>query len=299
MWEHYVREMRYLTSAKEPLLGAEKPLEEADYVAFGVPYDLTSSFRPGSRYGPEAVRKFSANLEPNSYVRDYDSLAAPVYDAGNLVFDYRLSVMLKRTYRLVNAIRALGKKPIMIGGEHTFTLAAVLAFKSPKLSLIVLDAHLDLREEYCGLRLSHATYLRRLRERRPEHKISVIGVRGYDKSEIDYATNSSINIIYSRELSNPAEVSKRLEHQIADGDIYISLDIDVLDPAYAPGVGNPEPGGLSVSQLIDIIHEIAVERVVGFDVMEVSPLFDTGATAAAASRLIVELLAAMSGARRL
>ncbi|MEM3096641.1 MAG: agmatinase [Nitrososphaerota archaeon] len=299
MLDRYLNDIRFLARTKDNLLGAETPLENAEYVVFGVPYDLTSSFRPGSRYGPEAVRHFSANLESNSYIRDYDAMTAPLYDAGNLVFDYRLPVMLKRTYRLVKAIRALNKRPIMIGGEHTFTLASISALRTTGLAVIILDAHLDLRDEYLGLRLNHATYLRRLKEKNPEIPITIVGARGYDRSELEFARKYSINIIRASDITDSSESLRGLEQEISDRDVYISFDIDVLDPAYAPGVGNPEPGGLSMAQLTTIIHRIVGRRVVGFDVVEVSPLYDTGVTAAAASRLIIECLAAISGARHL
>jgi agmatinase len=299
MPENHLQDLKFLTQAREPLLGLETPLEKADYISFGVPYDLTSSFRPGSRYGPEYVRRFSANIECNSYFRDFDATQALIYDAGNIAFDYRLPTMLKRVYRLSRIIDSMGKIPIMIGGEHTFTLPAVQALKRHSPSLVILDAHLDLRDEYCGLRLNHATYLRRLREKRPDIPMLVVGARGYDRSEAGYAEKNGITVISSRECENTAKIHETIGGFVEGRDVYVSVDMDVLDPGYAPGVGNPESGGLTTNQLLEIIQMMEGARIIGFDLMEVSPLYDNGATAAAAGRILVELLAVISGTRYL
>ncbi len=299
MSDKYFEEFKFLTQPRETLVGTETPIEQAEYIAFGVPYDLTSSFRPGSRYGPEHVRRFSMNIELNSYYRDFDAMRVMIYDAGNIVFDYRLSAMLKRVYRLSRMIDGMGKVPVMIGGEHTFTLAAVQALRKPRLSLLVFDAHLDLRDEYCGLRINHATYLRRLSERRPEMPIMVVGARGYERAEVEYAKKRGITILNSVECGKTSELSRLVEEFVGGREVYLSVDIDVLDPAYAPGVGNPEPGGLTTPQILEIINMIRDTRIVGFDIMEVSPLYDNGSTSAAACRILFELLATNSGARYL
>ena len=280
---------RYYTIPRQPLFGIETEREEAYFLAFGVPYDLTSSFRPGSRYGPETIRKFTANIEVNSYFRDFDVVSARVHDLGDIAFDYRPSEMLKRVYRTVVKISGEGKIPVMLGGEHTFTLASVTALREKNPVLVVFDAHLDLRDEYLGLRINHATYLRRLAERMPRLEVYVLGVRGYDREEIRYGMERGVKIFL---YHNFMEGVKTLAEAVAGKNIYISLDIDVLDPSIAPGVGNPEAGGAGLIDVARAIHMLSAGKIVGLDLVEVSPLYDTGATAAAASRLLVEMLAA-------
>lgn len=279
--------LAYYTISRQSLFGVETRFEDAVFLAFGVPYDLTSSFRPGSRYGPESIRKFTANIETNSYFKDFNAVNAGVHDLGDISFDYRPSEMLKRVYRVVGEIAGVGKIPVMLGGEHTFTLAAVSALTAS--TLIVFDAHLDLRDEYCGLRFSHATYLRRLADRRPGLEIWVLGVRGYDREEIRYGEERGVKMVFSFDFMEGVEM---VSESVAGKNIYISLDIDVLDPSIAPGVGNPEPGGVGLTDMARAIHTLSGAKVVGLDLMEVSPLYDTGATSAAASRLLVEMLAA-------
>ncbi len=276
---------------RETFLGVEGDFSTAKYFLFGVPYDLTSSFRPGSRYGPEIVRKFSANMETNSYRLNFDASSAKIFDGGDVVFSYRLSTMLKRVYRVVKNVVEKGKVPIMIGGEHTFTLAAYLAASNQKTAIVVFDAHFDLRDNYGDLRLNHATYLRRLVEKKPNIFVAVVGVRGYDLAELDFAQKNNITFIKASEVGDISRTSKILKEAVEDRQFYVSVDIDVLDPCYAPGVGNPEPCGMSVEQLIELIHLLGRYDPIGFDLMEVNPLYDNGATAAAASRVLVEFLA--------
>ncbi|MDW8062539.1 MAG: agmatinase [Candidatus Caldarchaeum sp.] len=282
-----------MLKSRTPFLGSETSLQDAKFFVFGVPYDLSSSFRRGASAGPEAVRKFSANIEANSYRTKADLSAAKVFDGGDIVYDVKLSKMLARVYRVVAKIDADGKIPIMIGGEHTFTYAALKALKKRASSLIVFDAHFDLRDDYAGLRMNHASYLRRLVEKNPSLRVAVIGVRGYDFSEEAYAQERKIAYVKACELDDFSRVLRVLSEIVAEGRPYISVDIDVLDPAYAPGVGNPEPEGANPSQIIDLVKFLGKYHPVGFDLMEVNPSFDTGATAAVAARLIFEFMASL------
>jgi len=284
---------------REPVLGVESSLEDADYVAFGVPYDLTSSFRPGARYGPEAVRKLSANLEANSTHEEMDASRARVHDAGDIVFRYSLSKMMKSVYNTVRAIRSDGKVPLMLGGEHTFTFASVLAACREDSNLVLFDAHFDLRDSYLDSRWNHATYLRRLVEKRPRLHVAVIGVRGYDLDEIRLAREKGIFFYTPKQiLQNLNQVKKQVKDVLVGGETYTSVDIDVLDPSYAPGVGNPEPGGLNTDQLSELLRAVCGPETVGLDVMEVCPLYDTGLAAAQAARVIVESITAIETGKK-
>lgn len=233
----------------------------------------------------------SANIEANSYRRKVDVSTAKVFDGGDVVFEIRLSKMLEKVYRIVDQISGRQKIPIMIGGEHTFTYSAVKALKNKVSSLIVFDAHFDLRDDYFGLKMNHATYLRRLVEKMPSLSVAVIGVRGYDLSEEKFAENRKILYLKAAELDDFSRVLRIISETIDGGRPYVSVDIDVFDPAYAPGVGNPEPEGASPSQIIDLVNFIGSFNPVGFDLMEVNPLFDTGSTAALAARVIFEFVA--------
>ncbi|MEM1946716.1 MAG: agmatinase [Candidatus Caldarchaeum sp.] len=282
-------ELRFSLRQRETFLGVEGGFADAQYFIFGVPYDLTSSFRPGSRFGPEAVRRFSANIEANSYSKPYDATTAKVYDAGDIVFSYKLSTMLKRVYRVVKNVSLSGKMPVMVGGEHTFTYAAFSAVNAS--TLIIFDAHFDLRNEYCDLWLNHATYLRRLIEKRPQAKIVVLGVRAFDLAEEKFAREKKITFVKPSELNDVSRTMRILKEFVANRSFYLSVDLDVLDPCYAPGVGNPEPCGITPGQLFDLIHFLGEHSPVAFDVMELNPLYDNGSTAAVASKLLIELLA--------
>lgn len=280
----------YLTKSVS-FLGTECPFSEAKYFFFGVPYDLTSSFRPGSRFGPDSVRRFSANIEANSYRKQFNTERAKVYDGGDIVYTPRLSTMLRRVHQVVKTAVSAGKTPVMVGGEHTFTLPAVHATLKKPSALIVFDAHFDLRDEYAGLKLNHATYLRRLLNRRPDISVLVVGVRGYDPSEEQYAVEKGVRFVKSHEAEDVSRLSRLMADTVGGKDLYVSVDIDVLDPAYAPGVGNPEPEGLTPSQLFDLIHLLDGRRLRGFDVVEVNPIYDNGSTASVAAKTLMELVA--------
>ncbi|MEM0349147.1 MAG: agmatinase [Candidatus Caldarchaeum sp.] len=271
--------------------GAETGLEEARYCVFGVPYDLTSSFRPGSRYGPEAVRRFSANIEANSYRKTFDITAAKIADLGDIIFEYRLPKMVSKVAKVVETLSGLGKIPVMIGGEHSFTYPCFKHLAEKSSCLIVLDAHFDLRDEYLGLRFNHASYLRRLVEKFPDKPVAVLGVRGFDPAEEKFAKSHGVTYIKACEMGDWRRVTKVVEEVVGDGRPYISVDIDVVDPGFCPGVGNPEPEGLTPTQIINLVSTIGAFRPSGLDVVEVNPLFDNGATAALAARIIFETIA--------
>ena len=289
-------EIGHIIKSRDFLFCSDKSFEDSKYVAFGVPFDLTSTFRIGSRYGPEAVRRYSSNIEINSVMFDFNIDNVKLHDLGDVVFSYKLSKMLKRTYTVCRKILSHGKIPIMLGGEHTFTLSSVLAAYRERrdLVLVVFDAHLDLRNEYMDLKISHATYLRRLLERAEGLDVVVLGVRGYSEEEVLEARRRGVTYYTTRQIvENPDLIRRRLSTTIGGRPIYISIDIDVLDPVYAPGVGNPEPLGITPNNLLELLYSICSPAVVGMDVMEVSPLHDHGLSAAYAAKILVEMIAAI------
>lgn len=268
-----------------------RPVASPSMIIFGVPFDATSTFRRGSRFGPPAIRWASHSIESYSPVlrRDLDDVAFS--DAGDI------DVTGLDADAVVDAIRAYVQRlppisiPLMLGGEHTITCGAVEALRArhANLALVQVDAHADLREEYEGLRLSHATVIRRIADRIGAGAIVQLGVRAGTRDEFDFAQRS---LQYSsRRVEIPAAVWTWLEGR----PVYVTVDIDAADPAHAPGTGNPEPDGLSAHDLLTLIRRLGMLTVVGLDVVEVSPPFDpSGRTAILGATIVREAILALA-----
>ncbi len=263
---------------RSPLfVGSEKSFEEAVYIAFGAPFDGTASHRPGSRFAPLALRVMSEYLElPEEH-------KISLCDLGDLHPTNSLEVILRRVGEAVERISKSGKVPVILGGEHTITLAS-----SSKLDhvdgLVVFDAHLDMRDEFMDTKVNHTTWLRRFLEDRRVGRVIVVGARAYTEEERRFAERNDVKLISSLEICfNFKSSAKKLEALTSDlNNVYLSIDLDVLDPAYAPGVSNPEPGGISSAHFYELIKLASRVGLIGLDLVEVNPLFDNGLTAAAA-----------------
>jgi len=273
------------------MLDLEVEYEDARYVVFGVPYDLTSSFRFGSRFAPRAVREASAYIEIYSTRARLDASELKIADLGDLASVYGLPTMLRRVKAVAARIARDGKIPVMIGGEHTFTYGAVEAFGKDT-ALVSFDAHLDLRSEYLGDAWSHATFMRRIVERIGPKEIVIVGPRAFIPEERRFAQQKGVGLVYAWEIVSDPEGSKRrlLEGLSSAQKIYLTLDMDVLDIPFAPGVGNPEPEGINSTQLYDLLSAISDRRLVGFDIAEVCPPYDQGQAAVHAAKALVEVL---------
>ncbi|MBM5805987.1 MAG: agmatinase [Candidatus Verstraetearchaeota archaeon] len=280
--------------------GFKRDFSEADFVLFGVPFDSTSSYRPGSRFGPTALREVSANLETWSWRTGVDFEEVKLHDMGDLAVVHGDSAeTIRRVAETVEDIVSSRKVPVMVGGEHMMTLGAVKAFKD--VTVVSFDAHFDMRDEYLSNRLSHACVMRRIAEELGAGKVVLMGARGTYREEMDFVKKSGINYLSSFEImrSVAKAASSWLHERLRDcKKVYISIDIDVLDPAYAPGVGNSEPEGISPTVLLDVLNEVVDDRVVGFDLMEVSPQYDNGSTATVASKIIFEICSMITASRR-
>ena len=267
------------------LFGSPKPYEEALFACYGVPFDSTSWFRPGSRFGPLSIRVASQGLE-NPYNRI--SLA----DLGDLPPSVNVAANLRRVFRVVKQIVKDGKIPVGIGGEHTLTLAAFKA-ACTDCGLIVLDAHLDMRDDFMDSRLNHATWLRRLTEKGFGERILVIGARGFEMKELEYAEQNGVKALLCNELEKADKTVKEFLDKFDR--IYLSIDMDVLDPSSAPGVSSPEPLGMSPNLLHRVLEMIlSSARLVGVDVVEVNPLFDNGLTSIHAASLLLKIFTTIS-----
>ncbi len=270
------------------LFSSHRDYEKTSFAAYGFPIDLTSGFRPGSRFGPQAIRESSERIE-NPYGESVLDLA----DLGDLPPTNSLRMALKRVWRVVREIVGDGKIPLGIGGEHTMTLASASAACREGCGLMIFDAHFDMRDEYLDTRVNSATWLRRLMEKK-RLSIMVVGVRGFSAEERAYAEENGVTYYLSEDVeSRFSLVADEVEEFVSrNSNIYLSLDIDVLDPAYAPGTTYPEPCGISPTKLYELLRRACKGRITGFDVTEVNPLYDNGQSALYAAKAILEVLSA-------
>ena len=281
-------------SATGGFSGFSKPLQQARHVVVGVPFDHTSTFRSGSRFGPNAIREASLNIETYSLRSGVDVESIPIHDAGDLHVVDDVSETLRRLRAVTGDILAAGKMPVCIGGEHTITLGAVQSLPS-ETGVISFDAHGDLRDEYGGGKLSHATVLRRISEEVGTDAVFVCGVRALCKEEVDFIETERIRHLTPwglREIGVHKAGEVLTDFLTSFKHAYLTVDLDVLDPAFCPGVGNPEFEGLTPSELTYLVSRVAEQRMVAFDVVELCPNYDLGAGSAAAARLIFEVIAA-------
>lgn len=253
-------------------MAAGKDPERARGILLGAPLDDTSSFRPGSRFAPAAIRVVSRSLEEYSIYRKKSLDDLPFYDAGDLLLSPGATIDSLDTIRKsVSSLLQAGKKPFVIGGEHTVTLAAVRGCLEHYKELLILyfDAHADMRPSYQGLAHSHASVAYHL-QGLPGVSLYQFGVRSADKEELLYV---------QKENFFPFLVAKPLKNilpSLKNTPIYVSLDIDVIDPAFAPGVTAPEPGGVTSQEIMDVFSflEDYNKNVVAFDLVEICPPFD-------------------------
>ena len=277
-----------------PFSGYQKPFNEASYTILGVPFDYTSTYRTGARFAPTAIREASLNIETYSFRTGLDLEKIKIHDLGNLDVSANVDETLKRLEIVTKELLEAKKTPIFIGGEHTITLGIAKALKNTeKLVIISFDAHLDLRNEYLGLKTSHTTFMRRINEKIRPQKIIEVGTRAVCQEEIEYVEKTGINYITSLEIQREGlEKTKEKLGRLLEGveNIYLSIDLDVLDPAYAPAVQNPEPEGIDPYTLHELIAEICKRSIIAFDLVEVTPNYDEGITAIQAAKTIFETI---------
>jgi agmatinase len=274
--------------------------EEAEFVIVGAPFDATTSFRSGTREGPDAVRRASYNFETYVHRHGIDFRDINVTDLGNLDLGAD-PAYARETIRDSFAFIPEKAIPIFIGGEHSIAppIVAEVARRHGEIGVIVLDAHFDLREEYGGTRLSHACASRHIIETEGVAGYSSIGIRSGDMKEYIYAEEHGVCYHSSDEVRERGieVVMKDVLKEVGCDEIYLSIDFDAIDPAYAPGVGNPEPFGLSSWDVRHVVESVA-PRTIGLDVNEIAPAFDGGQTAALGAKLIREFIAAKAAANR-
>ncbi|MEJ5327157.1 MAG: agmatinase [Candidatus Bathyarchaeia archaeon] len=295
-WELFVSQSNVFS-------GFQKPFEKARYVVFGVPFDVTSTYRTGARFGPTAIRQASLNIETYSFRTGVDVEDLPLHDVGDLHVSTSPEKTVDTLRLVVDDILAAGKIPIAIGGEHTITLGIMKGFggKAKETAVVSFDAHLDLRREFMGLTLSHTTFMQLINEEAKPAKIVEVGTRAVCRDELDYAEKAGIKFYTSHQVrkEGAAQIISHLKDTLSPYKrIYLTVDMDVLDPAFAPAVQNPEPEGLETHTLLDILCALCDKRVVGFDVVEIAPVYDQGISAVAAARVIFEILCQIEKARK-
>jgi agmatinase len=276
--------LRLYLKSRLSLFSVGEDYENAEYIVFGVPFDSTTTFIPGCRFGPIAIRIFSENID----YPDMDEVCLRIADLGDLVPTVNVRLMLKRVYRVVEKIIGDEKKPIILGGEHTLTLASLKALaKHVEPTVIIFDAHLDLRSEFMDTRINHATWLRRFLEKKTG-KVAVVGCRDFSREELEYA-EKNVDLLISTESieKNIDEAVDRFNNFLKDsGKIYVSIDLDVLEQQGIIGVSNPSPRGLTYIQINKFLNKIPIEKIIGLDVVEANPLIDRGVSASHGAHLI-------------
>lgn len=269
-------------------IGCDCEYEDAKIVIFGAPYDSTTSFRPGTRFGPSAMRNESFGIETYSPYQDKDLLDVNVFDSGDLELIFgtpqkALADIKATAEQILND----GKMPCMIGGEHLVTLGAVeaVAEKYENLHIVHFDAHADLREDYLGERFSHACVLHRCHDIIGDGKIFQFGIRSGEREEFQFAKEHTE--MHKFNFDGLKEAVQKIGQQ----PVYFTLDLDVLDPSQFPGTGTPEAGGVTFTELMGAIKEVSKLNIVGFDVNELCPVYDqSGASTALACKLLREIL---------
>ncbi|HZK86782.1 MAG TPA: agmatinase [Syntrophomonas sp.] len=257
---------------KAIFMGSAAGLEEADRVIIGLPMDFTTSFRPGTRLAPYRIREVSEGVEEYSIYQDRSLEEISFYDAGDVQIPFgNVQQSLKRMEVTARELLSMNKKIFSIGGEHLVSLPIIRAYKEiyPELVVIQMDAHADLREDYMGEVLSHACVMNHVVKLLGEKNLYQLGIRSGTREELQYAKRAS-NLYLDEFLTALPEVKQK----IGNKPVYITVDIDVLDPAFAPGTGTPEAGGISSRDLIKALLDLASLNVVGFDLVEISPAHD-------------------------
>jgi len=277
----------------ETFIGCDAAFADARLVLFGAPFDSTTSFRPGARFGSSAMRHESFGIETYSPYQDRDLTDCAIFDSGDLELCFgSAEAALADVEARAQEILKADKMPILLGGEHLVTLGAVRAAakKYPDLHIIHFDAHADLRDDYLGAKLSHACVIRRCHDILGDGRIHQFCIRSGDREEFRFARQHTELHPFSFEGLDT--VCARLIAENAP--VYLTIDLDCLDPACFPGTGTPEAGGVTFPQLLTAILQVAQLNVVAADLNELAPMLDpSGASTAMACKVLRELLLAL------
>ena len=273
----------YLTNSPKLI----SPSDDSEPVAklFGIPFDSTHSYKPGCRFGPDVIRDAFNNIEIFMPEFGVDLEQVNIEDLGNLEHTVVAQNMIDMVRKTTSELKDSSNQLIILGGEHSLTYGSYMSYPKDT-GYVVFDAHYDLRDEYAGTKLSHAAYLRRIIEERGSENIIHVGARAYVKEELEFLTEHNVKTISDSEIrigDGPKLLQKMTEKF---ENLYVSIDLDVLDPAFAPGVGNPEAIGITSRELYDMVVSLKNSRIKAADIVELNPTFDNGSTASLAARLM-------------
>ncbi|MDD5937364.1 MAG: agmatinase [Clostridiales bacterium] len=275
-------------------IGCDSDYEESKIVIFGAPYDGTCSYRPGTRFASAAIRNESYGIETFSPYQEKDLTDYKIFDGGDLELPFGDPVKpLEMIEAMEKQILADDKLPVMIGGEHLVTLGAMRSVvkKYPNLHILHFDAHADLRDDYLSVKLSHATVMRRCHELVGDDRIYQFGIRSGDREEFTWGKEHVTTCRFNFETL--ADVVAKLQKENVP--VYLTVDLDVLDPSVFPGTGTPEAGGVSFIELLNALKEVSKLNIVAADMNELSPVYDaSGVSTAVACKLLRELLLLLS-----
>jgi len=278
-------------------MGSVNHYENADIILVGVPMDFTCSFRPGTRFGPQKIREISIGIEEYSIYMDKDLADKKYYDAGDLDLPFgNVDRCLEIIGDACRQILKDNKFPLFIGGEHLISLPLIREAYNKygdEMLLLHFDAHADLRENYIGECNSHASVIRRVTEFINGQNIYQFGIRSGTKEEFEFAKENT-NLF----LFDVLEPLKSVIGQFGSRPVYVTLDIDVVDPAFANGTGTPEPGGCTSREILQAVTEMSSLNIIGFDLVEVSPIFDqSDRTALLAAKIIRDIILSVNKAK--
>ena len=257
---------------------------------FGIPFDSTHSYKPGCRFGPDVIRDAFNNIEIFHPQFGIDLETVNIEDLGNTSHTVLASEMIEMVGKITTELVAKKRQLFILGGEHSITYGSFMSFPK-ETGYVVFDAHYDLRDEYANVKLSHAAYLRRIVEKRGAQNILHVGARAFVKEELEFLKENNIKTISDRQIREGKGPHLLKEFASSFDSLYASFDLDVLDPAYAPGVGNPEAAGMTSRELFDLIYSLENKKVTGVDIVELNPQYDNGATASIAAKIMSTLIA--------
>jgi agmatinase len=273
----------YLTNSPK-LISPSDDTEPAAKL-FGIPFDSTHSYKPGCRFGPDVIRDAFNNIEIFMPEFGVDLEQVNIQDLGNLEHTVVAQNMIDMVRKTTSELKDSSNQLIILGGEHSLTYGSYMSYPKDT-GYVVFDAHYDLRDEYAGTKLSHAAYLRRIIEERGSENIIHVGARAYVKEELEFLTEHNVKTISDSDIrmGNGPKLLQNMTENFEN--LYVSIDLDVLDPAFAPGVGNPEAIGITSRELYDMIVSLQDKKIKAADIVELNPTFDNGSTASLAARLM-------------
>ena len=274
---------------RNPLITASG---EGDPIAtvFGIPFDSTHSYKPGCRFGPDVIRDAFNNIEIFHPDLGVDLETVNIEDLGNTTHTVSPNEMIDMVRKVTTELVARKKQLFILGGEHSLTYGTYMSFPK-ETGYVVFDAHYDLRDEFADTKLSHAAYLRRIVEERGSNNILHVGDYILFRNFIKFLKENNIQTITDKQVRAGKGPELLKEFASSFDTLYTSFDLDVLDPAYAPGVGNPEAVGMTSRELFDLIYSLGDKKITGVDIVELNPQFDNGSTASIAAKIMSTLIA--------